>query len=640
MCGIAGIAGPGASRALIERMTRALIHRGPDSFGFHRDGDLYLGHTRLEIIDLETGDQPMSNPGRSLWLVYNGEIYNFRELRRELESRGRRFRTASDSEVILQGFEDQGVRFFSRLDGIFAFALWQAPERRLYLVRDPFGIKPLHYHLADGTLRFGSEIKALLRDPRLERNLDVQALHFFLNLRYIPGERTLLAGIRRVPKAHYLLWEAGRLSRHRYFRFEALEHGRRDEGYYEEGIRHYLREAVRKQLVSDVPLGVYLSGGLDSSSIVAFASELTSRPVKTFAMGFNEPTDELEDARHVAEHFGAEHREIALDAEPLRDYPRVIWHAEEPKENILQGYLLARFARREVKVALGGLGGDELFAGYVNNRFIRPSEPLHRLVPRSWSRSLLAPLSRALFRLQNATGVLRLDEARRGLQMLLASGDPARYYLILRNVWDYDRGAFANVYGPALRGHRFEPTQSAFDAYFAAGNRDLTDRVLAAEIDTKMVDDFLLNEDRTSMAHGLEVRVPFLDRDLVRFCLGIPVDLKIRRSRTKLIFRRAMAPVLPRRTLHKRKWGFSFNPYHQFQKDLKPVAERILTRERVEARGWFNYAYLRRVIDHPPHPRLRWHYFFLWLVTGLEIWCSMFLDGGAEEPSLELESYF
>jgi asparagine synthase (glutamine-hydrolysing) len=639
MCGICGIAGPGAERVIAERMNASIAHRGPDGDGYYTGDGVVLGHRRLRIIDLVTGDQPMANEDGTVWTVYNGEIYNFRELRRELEGQGHRFRTRSDTEVLVHLYEQHGDAFLPKLDGIFAFALWDTRRRRLLLARDYFGVKPLHYHFDGHTLRFGSEVKAILQDAAVPRAADVQALHYFLNLRFIPGERTLFAGIRRLLPAHYLVFENGTLRTQRYFELQPEEGPRRDEGYYVEGIRHHLREAVRKQLISDVPLGVYLSGGLDSSSIVACMSELVSQPVKTFCLGFNEPTDELGDARVIAAHFHTEHHELALTPEPLRRYPEVIWHAEEPKENILQGYLLAQFARQHVTVVHGGLGGDELFAGYTNNRFIYPTQPLHRLVPAALSRQVLQPLSRLAFAAQNASGLLRLDEYRRGLQLLLALGDPQRYYLILRNTWDYDAGAFANVYGPALRRQTVAPTHREFDAYFPADGRSVLDQVLWAEFHTKMIDDFLMNEDRTSMAHGLEVRVPFLDRDLVRFAMGIPVDLKIKRNETKYIFRKAMTGILPEHALRKKKWGFSFNPYYQFQKDLKDVAERVLTRRCVEQRGWFNYAYLRRILDHAPHPRLRWHYFFLWLALGLEIWAQMFLHGRAAQPPMEIEAY-
>ncbi|MCB9098306.1 MAG: asparagine synthase (glutamine-hydrolyzing) [Anaerolineales bacterium] len=640
MCGIAGIAGPKATLELAQAMVRSVAHRGPDGAGVHQDGQTFIGQTRLSIIDLVTGDQPMPNEDQTIWVVFNGEIYNFPDLRRDLEAKGHNFRSTSDTEVLLHGYEEYGLDLLPKLDGIFAFAIWDAARQRLLLVRDYFGVKPLHYHFDGQTLRFGSEIKAILQDNSVPRQINFQGLHYFLNLRYIPGEQTLLAGIKRLPAAHYMLFENGRVHIDRYYTLKVEKHSQQDEAYFIEGIRHYLSQAVRKQLISDVPLGVYLSGGLDSSAIVAFMSELIDEPVKTFSLGFNEPTDELDDAQVVATHFSTCHQSLTLAADPLQRYPEVIWHAEEPKENILQGYLLAQFARQHVKVVHGGLGGDELFAGYAINRFVYPTQTLHHFVPNKVAKSALQPLSRLAFVMQNKSGLLQLDEYRRGAQMLLSLGDPEQYYLILRNTWDYDQGAFANLYGPALNGQQLDLTHTQFDAYFKPNGRGVLDQVLWAEFHTKMVDDFLMNEDRTSMAHGLEVRVPFLDRDLVRFALGIPVELKIKNNQTKYIFRKAMAGILPEHAVQKKKWGFTFNPYYQFQKDLKTVAERVLTRRRVEARGWFNYDYLRRILDHPPHPRLRWHYFMLWLGLGLEIWAQMFLESAGEAPLFDLEAYY
>lgn len=640
MCGIAGVAGPKATLEIAEAMVQSVAHRGPDGAGVHQDGRTFIGQTRLSIIDLVTGDQPMPNEDQTIWVVFNGEIYNFSDLRQDLEVRGHCFRSTSDTEVLIHGYEEYGLDLLPMLDGIFAFAIWDAPRQRLLLVRDYFGIKPLHYYFDGQTLRFGSEIKAILQDRSVPRQINFQGLHYFLNLRYIPGDQTLFAGVRRLSPAHYLLFENGTIYIDRYYSLQVEQQPQRDEAYYIEGIRHYLKQAVQKQLISDVPLGVYLSGGLDSSAIVAFMSELVDEPVKTFSLGFNEPTDELDDAQVIADYFSTCHRTMTLDVDPLQRYPEVIWYAEEPKENILQGYLLAQFARQYVKVVHGGLGGDELFAGYAINRFVYPTQSLHNFVPNIVSKSALQPLSRLVFMMQNRSGLLQLDEYRRGVQMLLSLGNPEQYYLILRNTWDYDRGAFANLYGPAINEQQLDLTHTQFDAYFKSNGRDVLDQVLWAEFHTKMIDDFLLNEDRTSMAHGLEVRVPFLDRDLVRFALGIPVDLKIKNNQTKYIFRKAMVGILPEHAVQKKKWGFTFNPYYQFQKDLKTVAKRVLTRRRVEARGWFNYSYLCRILEHPPHPRLRWHYFILWLALGLEIWAQIFLENETQKPILNLEAYY
>ena len=640
MCGICGIAGACANSNVAEMMNRSLRHRGPDGSGLYQDEGVVLGHTRLSIIDLQTGDQPMTNEDRSIWVVFNGEIYNYRELRRDLAECGHRFHSTSDTEVLVHLYEEHGDMFLSRLDGIFAFALWDTRRRRLLLARDYAGVKPLHYHFDGVTLRFGSEVKAILQDPAVLRNVDYQALHCMLNLRYIPGERTLFDGIKRLLPSHYLVFEDGRLRISRYFELKIDSSSRHSEADYMEGLRHHVREAVRKQMVSDVPLGVYLSGGLDSSSIVAFMSQLVDHPVQTFAMGFNEPTDELDDACCVAEHFDTNHHAISLNPDPLRDYPKAIWYAEEPKENVLQGYLLAQFARQHVKVVLSGLGGDELFMGYLTNQYIYATQSLHKLVPSIIHRHLFQPLSRGIFVLQNATDTLWLDLYRRGIQMLLALGDPEQYYLIVRNTWDYDSGAFAKLYGPLMRAQSLALVHTQFDELFAVDQRTVMDQVLWSEFQTKMINDFLVNEDRTSMAHGLEARVPFLDRDLVRFAFSIPVDLKIRGNETKYIFRKAMQGLLPEPTLRKKKWGFSFNPYYQFQKDLRPVAERILTQRRVEQQGLFNYNYIRKILDHPAHPSLRWHYFFLWNLVGFQIWYSMFIEGDVQNPSFDLEAYY
>ena len=640
MCGICGMIGPDASREVVEKMNAAIAHRGPDGNGFYQDKDVILGHRRLSIIDLVSGDQPITNEYRTIWVVLNGELYNYPDLRRDLIERGHVFSTSTDTEVLVHGYEEYGLNFLEKLDGIFSFALWDQPRRRLLLVRDYFGVKPLHYHFDGRTLRFGSEIKAILMDRRVPREVNYQALHYFLNLRYIPGVLTLFKDIYRLPAAHYLLFEQGNFHIERYREVLGEQRqGRHEESYYIDGIRHYLREAVRKQLISDVPVGVYLSGGLDSSSIVAYMSEVSDKPVQSFCLGFGEPTDELADARVIANHFGTTHHEMTIAPDPLRVFPEVIWHAEEPKENILQGYLLAQFARQQVKVVLGGLGGDELFAGYALHRYVQPSNRLHPLIPHAVARHVLRPLSESLFRQQNRSGLLRYDEYRRGLQLLLALGDPERYYLILRNTWDYDTGAFENLYGPVLREKTLQLTHTCFDQDFQTTDQHALEQVLLAEMRTKMVDDFLMNEDRTSMAHGLEVRVPFLDRDLVTFALSIPPEFKMPWNESKYLFKKAMAGVLPDHALRKKKWGFSFNPYYQFQKDLKRIASQVLTRERVEARGWFNYAYLRRILDHPPHPHLRWHYFMLWLILGLEIWGQMFLDGDPAHVELDLDAY-
>ena len=640
MCGVAGIAGGDPQRQLVREMCDLIAHRGPDDSGIYEDEDIILGHRRLKIIDLsKAASQPMCNEDGTLWIAFNGEIYNYLELRRDLAISGHRFKSVSDTEVILHLYEDQGVECCRRLNGIFAFALWDKPRRRLVLARDRFGVKPMHYHFDGQRLLFASEIKCLLLDSTVKRQVNLQALHYFLNLRYIPTNDTLFQDIYRLPPAHTLIYEGGQIRLQRFWSLDWQVDASADTEYYKEGIRAHLRQAVTRQLVSDVPLGVYLSGGMDSSSIVAFMSKVLDEPAKTFTMGFNEPTDELDDAKVVADRFGTDHHAISLSLDPLRHMPEGIWYTEEPQVNLLQSYLLAQYARQFVTVSLDGLGGDELFAGYINNHYMYPSQPFHRWVPRALTDAVLTPVSTLVFRLQMAMGMMSWEEYRRGVQMLLSVGDRTRYYLILRNVWDYDPANFKRIYGHALCDQAFDPVRRVFEPFFARDGMEFLDQALVAELETKMINDFLLSGDRVSMANSLEVRVPFLDVDLVNFAFSIPTRFKIKRYQTKYIFREAMRGVLPDPIIRKKKWGFSFNPYYQFQKDLKTVAERILTRERVLGASFFNYDFIRQIIEHKPHPRLRWHYFVLWVMVGFQIWHDMFITGDVRQPDFDLESY-
>lgn len=638
MCGIAGFSGI-RNPELLRLMTDSLRHRGPDGDGYYCVNGANMGNRRLAIIDVQGGNQPISNEDETIWIVYNGELYNDPELRASLQSKGHVYRTHCDTETLVHLYEEFGDTFAEHLNGIFAFALWDSRHQKLLIGRDQFGIKPLHYTIHNAELVFGSEVKAILQYPGIKRETNLQALHLFLNLRYIPGDQTLFAGIQRLPAGHVLKWQQGLAQVIRYWNPQYDIDYAHNEDYFAEGIRYHLKEAVRRQLVSEVPLGLYLSGGMDSSSIVAFAAQLRGDPVDTFSLGFNEPTDELDDAAFVSQHFKTNHHALTVQSEPFQMFPEIIWHAEEPKENVMQGFLLARHARQFVTVALSGLGGDELFAGYQIYRFISLGQTLHRFVPSTVTRTLLTPLSNTLYRLENATGRLNLDHYRRGLQLLLASGDRSRFYSILRNAWDADAGQIANVYGPRLRQMDFKPARDMFAEYFNEQGKTYIDQTLKAEFHTKMVEDFLNNEDRVSMGNSLEVRVPFLDLDLVRFAFTIPAELKYKGDEGKYIFKNAMRGILPEATLRKKKWGFTFSSYHQFKKDLRTVAQQILTRERVEAQGLFNYGYLHQIMNYPPSPKMYWHYFFLWNVVGITIWQQMFLQGDLRSPQFELEAY-
>jgi asparagine synthase (glutamine-hydrolysing) len=625
---------------MVSMMAGSVNHRGPDGRGTWTSTNVCLGHRRLAVIDLETGAQPIHNEDKTIWIVFNGEIYNFRELRRELESKGHCFYTRSDTEVIVHLYEEWGPNGFAKLNGIFAFALWHERNQRLVLARDPLGVKPLHYYWDGATLRFSSEIKALLFDRTVPRELNPQAFHNFLNLRYVPDDQTLFNNIFRLAPAHYLIFGDGKISVQRYWTLDAKENDccRPDE--WSERVREGLFAAVERQMVSDVPVGIYLSGGLDSSSLVAATSDRFKGKIKTFTLGFNEPTDELEDARLVARQFQTDHREVTLEIEPLQSLPEVIWHVEEPKVNILQGYVLARFARQDVKVVLSGLGGDELFAGYDILRYIAPFQRLHQWVPSCIAGGPLEWLSRAAYSIQEIPNAHRWQQHRLGIQWLAATGRRARMYTLLRNVWDYNIDLKRKIYGPKMDGVDLRPVETYFEPYFPNNGEDMVAQTLRAEFETKMVNDFLLSEDRVSMAHGVEVRVPFLDHEFVKLAWQIPTKLKYFRHEQKFLLKEALRNQLPASILAKKKWGFTVSSYHQFCKDLKSVAESILTREQVNAVGWFNYQWIRQILDYPPHPRLRWHYFMLWMMVGFEIWRQMFLSPSGLTPARPLAEYY
>ncbi len=645
MCGICGIVEKNKdNHSLMVDMLKIIEHRGPDDFAVHTYKDFCLGHRRLSIIDLNTGNQPIYNEDKTICIIFNGEIYNYKELKSELLQKGHTFYTTSDTEVIIHLYEEEGATFFHRLNGIFAFALLDKNKDRLILARDHFGVKPLHYYFRDGILIFGSEQKSILLHPQVSRNVNYNALHSHLNLRYTQRNETLFEGIKRLPPAHYLLFENGRINIHRYWELKPVVDIKMNEDEAVEKMHFFIKQAVDRQLMSDVPLGVYLSGGMDSSTIVQKMHELGVPQINTFTMGFNEPTDEFPDAEQIARHFGTNHHTLSLTLNPMQQFPEVIWHAEEPKINLLQGFNMSKFVRKDITVVLGGLGGDELFAGYDIHKFIYPFNKYHKYTP-EWLQHIFRWKSGILFKMQNSTHTLTFDEYRRGLQMLLAIGDIERFYLILRNVWDYDNGFYKEIYHKNFYRQiqdQCQKVHAEFDGFFERSkNLNALDQVLFTEFQSKMVNDYLLTEDRMSMANSVEERVPFLDLDLVNFGFSIPVHLKIKNNQTKYLFRKAMSQKLPPKIITKKKWGFTVNAYIQFQKDLKSTAEAILTPEFVEKQGIFNYQYLKRILDHSPHPKMRWHYNYLWIVMGLAIWQKMYIDSDSYKNKIfDLKDYF
>ena len=625
MCGIAGTFGFGSDE-ILRAMTEAIAHRGPDGEYVYHDAHVHLGMRRLAILDPGGGAQPMFNEDGTVVVIYNGEIYNYPELRGELVSRGHVLKTRCDTEILPHLYEDEGLAFLDRLNGIFAFALWDQKRRRLFLVRDPLGVKPLVYACAGTRAAFGSEAKAVLASGILDPQVDEAALHLSMNVRYIPGDRTLFAGIRRLLPGHVAEIGDGSFSVRRWSEIDwSPDHSLREVDWIE-GIRVHLQAAVQRQLLSDVPIGVALSGGVDSSGIVAMIRAHYSGRLRTFTLGFDEPSDENEDARFIANRFETEHRDIVL-SEPAMHYLReAVYFTEEPKVNCLQLYLLHRFVGGFVKVSLSGLGGDELFAGYDFYRFLR-RPAWTRGLPRFLFRNGIEPLLGATARLGSSLGYPPLDLYVRGLEWVASLNDGARRYLLLRNAWDFNGTLLRRVYTDDFLDRLQTRCRDEFDEYFRPEGW-LEEDALKAEFGTKMPNDLLHNEDTMSMAHGVESRVPLLDLEWVRFARRIPPEIRFGGGGgSKQLLKRAMEGLLPERTLQKKKWGFTVDPVEQYKKDLRPIAEELLTPTRLGEHGFFRASFVKSVLAQRPQPRLRWHYFMLWQMIAFDHWSDLFLKG-------------
>ncbi|PYM33302.1 MAG: asparagine synthase (glutamine-hydrolyzing) [Candidatus Rokuibacteriota bacterium] len=629
MCGIAGFIGE-APPDLLPAMLDLLRHRGPDDMGIHAEPGVALGMTRLAIIDLVTGRQPMSDADERFWLVFNGEIYNFRELRAELEARGRRFRTQSDTEVILQAYATFGEACVERLRGMFAFALWDHARRALFLARDRLGKKPLYYWQHGGLLAFASEPKALLRHPAVSRDVDWAAFHHYLAFGYTPGRSSVYAGMLKLPPAHTATLVDGRLTLSRYWQLPTgpaavLPASIEDTAAT---LREQLRDAVRLRLESDVPLGVFLSGGIDSSAVVASMREVTSGRITTVSIGFARAFasyDELPYARLVAERFGTDHHEEVLEPNVAELLPTIVRHFDEPfaDSSAVPTFAVAQATARLVKVALSGIGGDETFGGYPRYLGVRVSE-LYARLPRA-ARRAAGALAQALVResrtSRNLGGWVRRFAA--GAEAPL----PERYLRWTRFFGDEELARLATPALGALLTSSVDAAQrSAFETH---GHGDPLDGAFRIDLATYLPDDLLVMADRMSMANSLELRAPFCDHRLVEASLAIPPSVKIPGRRLKGLLKTAFADVLPRPVLEHRKQGFMIPLGAWLTSDLRATLEDLLAPSLVAARGLFEPAEVERLRrEHAGGARDHADRLFTLMMT--ELWIREYLDRGGQ----------
>jgi asparagine synthase (glutamine-hydrolysing) len=623
MCGIAGTYGFG-TREMLRRMTNAIAHRGPDGMYLFEDAPVFLGSTRLAIRDVAGGRQPMTNEGGSIVVVYNGEIYNYTDLRDDLLRRGHVLRTQCDTEVLPHMYEEFGVEFAARLNGIFAIALWDQEKRQLFLYRDPLGVKPLLYAVDGQRMAFGSEAKAILKSGLLTPELNPVALHLCMNVRYIPGNQSLFRGIDRLAPGHLVQVSETGVTTQAYTSIDWSADNTLSERDWLDGIAEKLQTAVVRQLVSDVPVGVSLSGGIDSSALVALIRRHHGGDLKTFTLGFNEPTDENADARQVAAHFATNHHELVLQEPALRHLKQAVHFTEEPKVNCLQLFMLHQYLGQHVKVVLSGLGGDELFAGYDFYRYMFAVDRTRRCLPATVWDALAKPELDAAALGTARLGSPRFDLFARKLEWAAAMHDGCRQYLLLRNAWDSNRAMLERVYEPEFLASLIPRTRDFYTEYFGSG--DSAANAMRAEFDTKMINDLLHNEDTMSMASSVESRVPILDLEFVRFAARMPAEIRFKHG-PKGMLRKALRDILPRWVLRKKKQGFSVNPVEQYDKDLGALAKDLLLDTKFAERRIFRRSFVEAVLKARSAPSLRWHYFMLWQMIGFEFWCQTFTDG-------------
>lgn len=632
MCGICGIATSSPDKPIssdiLARMCREIIHRGPDDEGLFVEQGIGLGNRRLSIIDVEGGHQPLSNESGTVWIAYNGEAYNFPEVRTELQARGHVFRTRTDTETMVHAYEEWGMDFIHKFRGMFAFALWDKKERRLLLVRDRIGIKPLYYTLlADGTLVFGSELKTILVHPGVKREIEPEALDFFLTVEYIPAPYSIFKNIFKLPAGCHLTYTKGRIAIQKYWDIESGEEPReaprpRSLASLADELYALLKESVKLRLISDVPLGAFLSGGIDSSTIVGLMKELGASPLRTFSIGFKDASyNELEHARRIARKFDTQHEEFILEPHALELTEKLISHLDEPfgDFSIFPTYLVSKMARAHVKVILSGDGGDEIFAGYEHYQ----AQKISQIPLVSPGAGILGSITRKIRPSEKKKGAW--NKFRRYAQGFDNDKD-LRHMRWMMFLSDRDKESLYSDYLKSrLNGVRSIKERAPFAGVFERlGSFDRTTAGLYLDLKTYLVDDIMVKVDRMSMATSLEAREPLLDHKLIEFAFRLPGKLKLHGLTTKWIFKKTVERLLPKENIYRRKEGFSIPIKHWLSVELRDLLEDSLSEKRIAEGGFFQYEAIRKMMD--AHIQGKENYSHqLWALLVFEIWRKNYL---------------
>jgi len=627
MCGIVGFVnrdGRPADRGTLEAMNHAIVHRGPDDDGFYLSENVALAMRRLAIIDLAGGKQPIHNADRTKWIVFNGEIYNYRELRCDLEALGHEFYTKSDTEVIIHLFDEYGVECLQHLRGMFAIAIWDETDKSLFLARDRVGKKPVLYsHQPNGDLIFGSEFAAVLTHPSVSREVDMQAIDSFMSYLCIPAPQTAFKQIRKLEPGHWLRWKAGEIELQRYW---LPDFSKKIAITEEEAIvetTRILRESTKMRMISEVPLGAFLSGGVDSSVVVALMAQESEKPVKTFSIGFEEQDfSELKYAKRVAEHVGAEYHEFIVRPNALEVLPTLVEHYGEPyaDSSAIPTYYVSRETRKHVTVALNGDGGDESFAGYERHMAMQIAE-LYRGIPLVLRKALIeGPV--------NLLPSSELKKTRiRDVQRFFNSANEDRAIRYFRWMSTFKPAVKPDIYtaefASAVDG--YEPSHF-LDQWFARSNGSgVLDTTLLTDQMTYLPNDLLVKVDIASMANSLEARSPFLDHKLIEFAASLPEHLKMKRFRTKSLLKKVAERLVPSEVIYRRKMGFGVPVGRWFRAEMKDFVRGVLLSERSLKRGIIKPEAMRRYVDEHTDGRFD-HAFQIWSLLMLELWFQRFID--------------
>jgi asparagine synthase (glutamine-hydrolysing) len=618
MCGIAGWFSKQiiTSHELdtVKRMIQRIKHRGPDGEGYILHSHAALGHARLSIIDISNGQQPMVSHDKQFSITFNGEIYNFKQLRDELLEFGHQFHTSSDTEVIMEIYRKYGVQGFSRLRGMYAFSLWDHNNNCGLLARDPLGIKPLFvHHTKDGSIIFASEAKSIFEKIGSPPEIDLKQLHMLINFRYLPGDASLFREINQLPPASVIRWQPG--SHIRTFTIEMPE--------APQGVTlEHIRDSVHQHMTSDVEVGCYLSGGIDSSTITALAAEKTGKTLRTFTVDAGDDPREKTYAAETAAAFGVQNTQFSINQDITEEFNQLLWHLEVPKINAAQNWQLARSASQYVKVTLSGLGGDELFLGYNMHRILARAHTLTRLIPTKLS-SVTGSIASKLYR---SLSPIKWNEPERALMMLENLENWPLVYGLLRNVWDYP-ATRRLIYGDRMLSADLPDAFEFLHEHWPIGS----DPVMGAakfEWRHKMINDLLWQEDRVSMAHGLEVRTPLVDRILYSHVKHLSRDQIMIKGKPKAYMKEVLSGYLPKQILNRPKSGFQVASERFFHSHLLELAKQELTEKTVQEVGLFNYQFVKHVLKFNPSKRLRWHYFILYFIILTHLWVKLF-----ESPS-------